>query len=446
MQEDGMRRISRIIFTIVFLNLALIVNFMPVTSQSTSGETAVVMKINGPLVSTHTEYLKRSLGQAVDMNAQVLIMELDTPGGSVDILNEIVKVMRSSPIPIVVYVSPRGAMAASAGTIITLAGHVAAMAPETTIGAASPVGQQGEDIGATMESKVKEILKATVRSISTGRSSEAVSLAEETIEKARAVTVVEALRVGLVDLSANDEKDLLNQLEGRVVNINSKTLALHTREARIVRVEYTLIEQLLQFLTNPNILFLLLSIGVQAILIEISSPGGWAAGTIGAVCLIVAFYGMGLLPVNWFGLLFLVVAFILFILEIKAPTHGALTAAGAAAFIAGSLILFNSARLPGFPPVSIPLVVGVGVILAASFFLIVVFALRAQISPILVGKEILPGQTGLVVGDLLDKGYVRVAGELWSAEHIPGTQELQDGDAVEIVAVDGLRLRVRKKS
>ena len=268
-------------------------------------------------------------------------------------------------------------MAASAGTILTLAGHVAAMAPETTIGAASPVGSQGEDIGQTMESKVKEILKASIRTLTTERPVEAQKLAEETVDTARAVTVDEALEVGLVDIKADDLEDLLEQLDGRKAVTSTGEVVLRTKGASVYEVQNTVIEQILQLLINPNLVFLLLSIGVQAILIEISSPGGWVAGTIGVACLLLAVYGLGILPVNWFGALFLVLAFVLFILDIKAPTHGALTITGAISFISGALILFNSARVPGFPAVSVPLVIGMGIFIAASFLAMLTFALRA---------------------------------------------------------------------
>jgi len=200
----------------------------------------------------------------------------------------------------------------------------------------------------------------------------------------------------------------------------------------------------LLLLVNPNLVFLLLAVGVQAILIEISSPGGWGAGFIGVVCLLLAIYGIGILPVNWFGLLFLLTAFILFILDIKAPTHGALTAAGAASFIVGALVLFNSATLPGFPRVSIPLVVGTGISIAGFFFVIMTFALRAQRRPIQIGKETLPGKQGWVVVDLNPRGMVQVGGELWAADAQGENIPIQEGERIEVVQADGLELRVKR--
>jgi membrane-bound serine protease (ClpP class) len=198
-------------------------------------------------------------------------------------------------------------------------------------------------------------------------------------------------------------------------------------------------------LTDPNIAFLLLAIGIQAILIEISSPGGWVAGFIGVVCLALATYGMGVLPVNWFGLIFLLTAFVLFILDIKAPTHGALTAAGVGSFIIGALVLFNSPGTPQFQRVSIPLVIIVSLLLGAMFAVILAIALRAQRAPILMGSESLSMKTGTVRDWAGLSGQVQLGSELWSAESAQGSDHIRKGDTVEVVQVEGLRLKVKKK-
>jgi len=417
----------------------------PVAAQGATAK-AVVLKAEGPLTPVMVTYIERGLRIAAEDNAAVVILKLNTPGGSIDLMNRIVQNIRTSSVPVVVYVSPNGAMAASAGTLITLAGHLAAMAPETAIGAASPVGGQGEDIGETMETKVKEILKATTRSLTERRGPRATELAEQSIDKARAVSAKEALEAGLIDYIATDLNDLLKQIDGQSVLVNGQTKILHTASLEQYPVANTLIEEILNMLTNPNIVFLLMSVGVQAILIELSSPGGWVAGFIGAVCLALAGYGLGILPVNWFGIVFLLIAFVLFVLDIKAPTHGALTTAGAACFIVGALVLFNSTRTPGFPTVSVPLVIGVGIFIALSFFAIMTIALRAQRVPIRTGKESLAGRTGIARDDINPDGNVQVAAELWSAELAPGSPPIQRGERVEVVAVEGLRLIVRKQN
>ncbi|HEY44445.1 MAG TPA: nodulation protein NfeD [Anaerolineae bacterium] len=403
----------------------------------------ILLTAQGAVTPAMAEYLDRGLERAEREGAEAVIFQLDTPGGSIDLMNRMVQRIRNSRVPVVVYVAPRGAMAGSAGTVITLAGHVAAMAPETAIGAASPVGGQGEDLEETIETKQKEILKATVRSLAARRGVEATALAEATIESAVAVSAKEALDVGLIDFVATDIDDLLMQLDGFTVELTAGDRPLQTMDAQVVVFPQSFIEQFLQILTNPNVTFLLLTVGVQSILIEISAPGGWVAGFIGVVCLALGTYGLGILPVNWFGLVFLVTAFVLFILDIKAPTHGALTAAGLASFIIGSLVLFNSPGTPSFQRVSIPLVVGVGLATGAFFLTVLTFAIRAQRRPVEVGAEALIGRIGETRTALAPQGMIHVAGELWSAVIEPGVTAVNVGERVEVIGVEGLRLRVR---
>jgi membrane-bound serine protease (ClpP class) len=373
----------------------------------------------------------------------VLIFQFDTPGGQIDHMNRMVQAIRASEVPVVVYIAPRGAIAGSAGLVIVLSAHVAAMAPETAIGASSPVGGQGEDLGETIETKEKEILKAEVRALTTNRGPEAVALAEAAIEEAKAATVGEAFRSGMIDFVADDLDDLLKQLDGFQVELASGVRTLDTTGAEVVKVQQNFIEQLLQTLTNPNIVFILFTVGVQAILIEISSPGGWVAGFIGVVSLALGAYGIGVLPVNLFGLVFIATSFVLFFLDIKAPTHGALTAAGLASFVVGALVLFNSPGTPEFQRVSVPLVIGAAIFTAAGFLIIISFAIRAQRRPVEVGAEALLGQIGRAKTDIDPSGKMHVAGELWSAELEEGSPAIQTGERVQVVGVEGLRLLVR---
>jgi membrane-bound serine protease (ClpP class) len=206
------------------------------------------------------------------------------------------------------------------------------------------------------------------------------------------------------------------------------------------------IEQLLQFLVDPNIVFLLLAIGVQALLIELTHPGAWVPAFFGVTCLSLAAYGLGILPVNWFGLIFIVTAFVLFILDIKTPTHGALTVAGVTSFIIGALVLFNSAGTPRFERVSPALVIFVGVFIGSIFAVILGYALRAQRRPVITGMESLVRQTGLATSDIDPSGQVQVASELWSADALEDSGKIHRGDSIEVVKVEGLRLKVRKRS
>ncbi|MFH1524244.1 MAG: nodulation protein NfeD, partial [Chloroflexota bacterium] len=422
---------ARLVLTILFLAIFLFFPLAAAASQST----AMVLTIDGAITPATQEYLSRGIKTAEQSNVEVIILQLNTPGGGLTPMQKMAEDMRASQVPIVVYVMPRGAWAGSAGTIITLAGHVAAMAPETAIGAASPVGGQGEDLGLTEQAKVTEIMKATVRTLVERRGPEAVILAEATIESAKAASATEALNAGLVDFIANNTDDLLNQLDGFTVQMADGPRTLHTSDSVQQNLEMTLIEQLLQMLVDPNIVFILLSIGVQALLIEITHPGGWVAGFIGVVCLALAGYGLGILPVNWFGIIFIIAAFVLFILDVKAATHGALTATGIASFIVGALVLFNSPGTPQFQRVSLPLVIFVGIFIGAIFAVIVGFALRAQRRPILTGQESLPTQTGVAVTDINPTGQIQTISELWTAELAEGSGKIRKGDKVEVVSV-----------
>jgi membrane-bound serine protease (ClpP class) len=428
-------------FIVVFLLIVFGLPRMEVQAEQTAR--VLWLTASGPVSTVMTEYVERGVEHAAREGYSLIVLELNTPGGQIDLMERIVTALRESSVPVVVYVAPRGAMAGSAGTLITLAGHVAAMAPETAIGAASPVGSQGEDLNETLAAKEKEILRALIRSLTEERPAEAVALAESTIESAKAVSSSEALDTGLIDLVADSQADLLRQLDGRTVRLSGGQIVLHTEFASVIELDLTVIEILLGLLTNPNIVFILLAVGIQAILIEISQPGGWVAGFIGAVCLVLAFYGMGFLPVNWLGLAFVVLAFILFLMEFQTPTHGALTIAGAASFVAGALILFNSPVTPEFQRASVPLVVGTGIGLAAVFSIFIGLALRARRLPLAMGNESLKGKRGEVRQALVPKGMVQAEGELWSAESEDGAH-LDAGASVEVVRVEGVRLIVRK--
>jgi len=439
-----MMKSIRCTFGLFFLLLgSLALLFQPARAQSDQ-PLAIVLTAQGPIMPPMYEYIKRGVETAERENAEVIIIQLNTPGGSIDTLYDIVEIIRNSSVPVVVYVSPRDAQAASAGALVTMAGHASAMAPRTVIGAASPIGSSGENIESTLEKKIKEDLKAKARGLVEARGVEVVQLAEAMIDTAKAVTADEALDAKLIDFIVDNVDDLLEALNGFTVQMNNGPRTLNTANARVEPLEMSLIEQLLLFLTDPNIAFLLLAIGVQSILIEISSPGGWVAGFIGVVCLTLAIYSMGVLPVNWFGLIFLVTAFVLFILDIKAPTHGALTAAGVASFIIGALVLFNSPGVPQFQRVSVPLVISVGIFLGLLFFGILMFALRALRNPVSMGVASYIGKTGTAKTWEEAGGQVQLASELWSAEAVHESDKIGKGDKVEVVEVQGLRLKVRK--
>ena len=406
---------------------------------------AVILTADGPIMPPMLEYIKRGIETAEQRNAEVVVIQLNTPGGSVETMLEIIKEIRASEVPVVVYVAPRNAFAASAGAMITMSGHVAAMAPETSIGASSPITSSGENLTSTADAKAKELIKASIRPFVTPRGEKALELAEAMVDEAKAVTADEALEVNLIDFVADDLEDLLQSLNGFTVQMEEGPRTLNTDGIEEQMLNISFIEQLLLMLTDPNISFLLLAIGVQAVLIELSSPGGWVAGFIGAVCLTLAAYGLGVLTVNWFGIIFMIIAFVLFVLDIKAPTHGALTTAGVASFIIGSLVLFNSPGTPDFQRVSVPLVIGTGIFIGLLFFGIMMIALRSLHIPAQMGGESYVGKSGTAKSFEGEAGQVQVESELWSAEKAPGSEPIRKGDKIEIVEVRGLRLIVKKK-
>lgn len=433
----------------VFVLLLVLVSYASLAFQTVRAQDdrplAVVMTADGPIMPPMLEYIRRGVEIADRRGAEVLIIQLDTPGGSLDTMFSIIQEIRASDIPVVVYVAPRNAIAGSAGAMITMAGHASAMAPETVIGASSPISSTGEDLSSDARAKATNATKASIRDFVAPRGEEALALAEAMIDEARAATANEALEAGLIDFVVDNVDDLLEALNGLTVQLNDGPRTLNTDSARTESVNMSFIEQFLLFLTDPNIAFLLLAIGVQAVLIEISSPGGWVAGFIGVVCLTLAIYGMGVLPVNWFGMIFLITAFVLFILDIKAPTHGALTAAGVASFIIGALVLFNSPGTPQFQRVSVPLVVGTGFVIGLMFMIILLFALRAlRVAPSM-GSTSLVGKMGIARSSVGNTGgQVQLESELWTAEPALGSETIGKGDRVEVVEVKGLRLKVRK--
>jgi len=397
-----------------------------------------VLEIEGPVTPIMLSYIERGIETAETDGAEALIIKLDTPGGQIDLMGDIVQAILRSSVPVVVYVYPPGAYAASAGTLITLAGHVAAMAPGTTIGAASPVGSQGEDLEETMEKKVKEDLKAQARALAARRGETAVAWAESAIEEAQAATADEALETGVVDFVADDLDDLLTQMDGFEVEVRHQKVILNAAGATIREQPMTFFEQLLHIVTNPTIAFILLTVGINAILYELSSPGGYAAGIVGVICLLLAVYALGVMPVNYVGLILIGLAFVLFVVDLKAPTHGVLTVGGIASLVAGALLLFNSPLYR----VSLAAVAAVALFTGLFFAFAIAKVVQAQKKPAVTGREGLIGALAQARSALEPDGTVMVKGELWDASALDAP--IAEGEWVEIVAVEGFRLTVKK--
>lgn len=399
-----------------------------------------VLHVEGAITPVVAAYLERGLDDAIDDGVDAVVVRLDTPGGSVEVTEGIVKRMVSSEVPIVVWVGPRGAMAASAGTFITLAAHVAAMAPGTTIGAASPIGAQGEELPETARSKMMNTLVAQMRNLAERRGVQAQDWVESAIRDAVSSTQDEVLHLGVVDLLATDLDDLLTQLDGRAVTVREQAVALRTLGAEVRQVEMGGIESFLHTIASPNVAYILLTLGMMGLVYEFASPGFGFAGVTGAICLLLGVYALGVLPANYAGVALILLAFALFFADAKLGTSGLIALGGVVAMAVGGMILFDAPEFAVSPSIlwSVALSCGAFFAFAASA------VLRSQRKKVTTGREGLIGAHGVARGTLAPEGMVVVAGEVWRATAEGG--DVAAGSAVEVVAMDGLRLRVRAAS
>ncbi len=401
----------------------------------------LVADVTGPVTPVMHSFIERAIEEADLRNAEALIIRLDTPGGSVDITRQIIRTMFAADVPVVVYVWPPGGFAASAGTFITLAGHAAAMAPNTSIGAASPIDAGGQEIDETLQAKIENILVAEIKSLADRRGDQALEWAQQAITEAKAANANEALELGVIDFVAKDLDELLTQLDGFTVEVRGVERTLATAGADIDFIRTTALEDLLSVIASPTIALLLISIGGLAIVYEIINPGGYFSGIIGAMLLLIGLYGVGQLPVNYAGLALIVLAFGLFVAELFTHSFGAFTATGIVAFIAGALILFNT---PEFAyDIPLPSIIGIPVALAAIIGLGVRKVIQARRAQPTTGQEGLIGAIGVVRMTLEPQGSVLVWGERWRAISEDG-QPIPAGEEVEVTAVQGFRLKVRK--
>ncbi len=408
----------------------------------------VVLDIEAPVTPVMVNYFERGLETAVSTEAEAMLIVLDTPGGDVTSMLEIVQLFRNARVPVIVFVGPEGAQAASAGSVITAAAHASAMAPSTIIGAASPINPDGSDIGETAYRKTVEDLKATMRSLTDRRGEEAVALAEAMIENARAVTSQEALDAGLIDVIAGDVDGVLVALDGVTVTVAGKPDTLQTANATRQPLPLNFVEQLLFILANPLLIGILLTIGAQALIFEITNPGGWAAGVIGILLISLALFGAGQLPVNYLGFGLIVIAFALLAAEAFTHTSGPLAATGSVILLAGLLVLFNSPGTPEFARISIAGAIGITAVTASFFvFMVAKIVQSRRIQPI-TGMEGMVGQLAAARADFkVDEqhnrhtGTVLIMGEIWRAE---SEEPVAKGDAVVVKAMDGFTMKVRK--
>ncbi len=369
--------------------------------------------IDGPITNVTFDYVDRAVGVAESENA-MLVLTLNTPGGDVGSMGRIAERFLNATVPVVAWVGPRGAQAASAGTFLVLAAHASGMAPSTVIGAASPVGPGGGDLPSTMLDKVTEDLSAQARTFAKRRGQRAVDWAERAVREAASATADEALELGVIDAVAESPATLLLALDGTRVEVDGRNVRIRAPELADIAPEpipMNAAERLLALLVQPAIALLLLTVGVQALLIELSNPGGSVAGAVGVVALVLGFYSLGALDANWVGLAFFVVAIAMFVLEVQASSGGIFVAIGVLLFILGSVILFADTAF-GVPWAT---VIGLALAMGAFVFFVLGAIWRAQRSQPKTGFEGMLGREAEVKRALDPRGTVLIDGELWDA-------------------------------
>ena len=386
------------------------------------------------------EYIVKNIKQAAESRAEAIVIQLDTPGGLDLSMRDIIKELLNAPVPVVVYVSPSGARAASAGVLITISAHVAAMAPGTNIGAAHPVAMGFGKADETMMEKVENDAVAYGRGIADqkGRNADWI---EDAIRKSVSVTAEEALKLKVIDVIAEDLNRLLEKIDGREVKIASGTRALKTKGAEINRKEMGFREKVLITISNPNIAFILFLLGLAGLYFEFSSPGVIVPGIIGGISLILAFFAFQTLPVNYAGILLILFAVILFIAEIKVVSHGVLTIGGVVSLVLGSIMLFESPD-PALR-VSWNVLVPAVTIVSLFFIGVISIAVRAQMRKVVTGGEGMIGADGVAVSDVHESGKVLIRGEYWNAF---SKAPIEKGRKVAVVGIKELNVEVEERS
>jgi membrane-bound serine protease (ClpP class) len=424
----------------ILLFLGLLVIAALALEARAAAPTIDVLRVEGTIVPVVADYIDRGISKAEDENATACIIELDTPGGLLGTTEKIVQRIMNAQVPIVVYVSPKAAWAASAGTFITLSAHIAAMTPGTTIGAAHPVSGGSETIPEDEMKKITEFSAKWMKTIAEerGRNVEEAQLA---VTESKSFSDVDALNVNLIDLRADNLQSLISQINGwKVTLANGAEVSIDTTGYEIIRNEMGVIERFLHVISDPNIAYLLMSLATLGLMVEISNPGLIFPGVIGGICLLMSFYSLGVLPVNYAGILLIVLAFVLFIAEVFTHSFGVLTVGGLSSLVLGSLILFKGGPLFRINPWLIAVVT----ILIGGFLTFVVSrVIKAHRRQATTGREELTGKTATVRVALKPEGMVLFKGELWSAVSESG--QVEPGEEVIINKVDGMRLYVTKK-
>jgi membrane-bound serine protease (ClpP class) len=429
--------LNRLIIFSVMLTALLISG---TTGQCQDKGPIFYIEVDGIINPATAKFITDSIDQASKEGGQCLIIELDTPGGLMDSMRNIVKKILASNIPIIVYVAPRGARAASAGVFITLASHVAVMAPGTNIGAAHPVtlGAEGKE-SKTMTEKIVNDTVSQIKTIAKNRGKN-VDWAEKAVRKSVSITEDEALKLNVIDLICTDLNDLLSKVDGRVIKFDGMTRTLLTQGVQPRPIQMSWRYKLLDTISNPSIAYILLMLGIYGIFFELSSPGAILPGVVGGIFLILAFYALQMLPISFAGLALILFAIILFIAEVKVVSHGLLTVGGVISLFLGSMMLIETPA--EYMQISLMVIIPAVLVSAGFFAFAVTKAIKARLTKPTTGTEGLVGEVGMASTPLSPEGKVLVHGEFWNAI---SDDPVEKGDKVQVVGVKDLVLNVKKK-
>ena len=410
------------------------------TKENTIVKRVVMISVDGSINPSSAEYINSGIRYGREKNAECLIIKLNTPGGLLKSTRIIVTDILESEIPVVVFVYPGGSQAASAGVFITLAGHVAAMAPGTNIGAAHPVSLQGEQ-DSIMNEKATNDAAAFIRTISEKRARN-IQWAEDAVRKSLSITETEALKERVIDIIAISVQDLLGKIHGKEISLSTGKKVLDTKNAEVINIEMDFKQKILGLLSDPNIAYILFMIGLYGIMFELYNPGAIFPGVIGGICLITAFYALHTLPVNYAGLALIIFAVILFIAEIKVVSHGLLSIGGVISLILGSIMLIDTESTLEVIKISWQVILVIVILTTAFFIFAISFGIKAQSRKPTTGIEGIIGEIGETISNLEPEGQIWVHGELWNAESLDGT--VSKGTKVKVTQVSNLKLMVRK--
>jgi len=417
-----------ILFSLVFV----------VQGQTQDKAPIFTIEVDGIINPATSKFIIESIDQANQQGAQCLIIQLDTPGGLMESMRIIVKKIFASNIPIIVYVAPKGARAASAGVFITMSAHIAVMAPSTHIGAAHPVSLGEGKESKTMSEKIVNDTVSYIKTTAKARGRN-VDWAEQAVRKSVSITEEEAVKLNVVDFISPNLQDLLTKIDGKILKFDGITRTLLTKGIQPRSMQMSWRYRFLDIISNPSIAYILLMLGIYGVFFELSNPGAILPGVVGGIFLILAFYALQMLPINFAGLALILFAIILFIAEIKVVSHGLLAVGGVISLLLGSLMLIESPA--EYMRISLTVIIPAVLVTSAFFIFAATMAIRARLKKPTTGKEGLVGETGTAFTPIAPEGKVAIHGEIWD---VVSDQNIERGEKVQVIGVVNLKLKVKK--